>query len=128
VVEVLKTYQIFLHQITPEAVIRMGIFVWAVRSQGLEPSARCFCSMHELSYETKAWGKEQYHNNFGCYSFVARSGASYPVPTFQKRWPGAWMEEWFYVKNDLKVREDIKEIIMRPHLVPLRPPKAKGRN
>jgi hypothetical protein len=27
VVEVLKTYQIFLHQITPEAVMRMGIFV-----------------------------------------------------------------------------------------------------
>jgi hypothetical protein len=114
VVEVLKTYQIFLHQNTPGAVIRMGIFVWAVRSQGLEPSARCFCSMHELSYETKAWGKEQYHNNFGCYSFVARSGASYLVPTFWKRWPRAWMEEWFYVKNDLKAREDIKEIIMRP--------------
>jgi hypothetical protein len=89
VVEVLKTYQIFLHQITPEAIIRMGIFVWAVRSQGLEPSAICFCSMHELSYETKPWGKEQYHNNFGCYSFVARSGSSYPVPTFRKRWPGA---------------------------------------
>jgi hypothetical protein len=95
VVEVLKTYQIFLHQITHKAVIRMGIFVWAVRSQGLEPSAKCFCSMHELSYETKPWGKEQYHNNFGCYSFVARSGASYPVPTFWNRWPGAWMEEWF---------------------------------
>jgi hypothetical protein len=114
VVEVLKIYQIFLHQITPEAIIRMGIFVWAVRSQGLEPSARCFCSMHELSYETKPWGKEQYHNNFGCYSFVARSGASYPVPMFRKRWPGAWMEEWFYVKNNLKAREDIKKIIMRP--------------
>jgi hypothetical protein len=52
-VEVLKTYQIFFYQITPKAVIRMGIFVWAVRSQGLEPSARCFCNMHELSYETK---------------------------------------------------------------------------
>jgi hypothetical protein len=24
------------------------------------------------------------------------------------------MEEWFYVKNDLKTREDIKEIIMCP--------------
>jgi hypothetical protein len=64
VVEVLKTYQIFLHQINPEAVIRMGIFVWAVRSQGLELSAKCFCSMHELSYKTKPWGKEQYHNKF----------------------------------------------------------------
>jgi hypothetical protein len=114
VVEVLKIYQIFLHQITSEAIIRMGIFAWAVRSQGLEPSAKCFCSMHELLYETKAMGKEQYHNNFGCYGFIARPNASHPVPTFRKRWPGAWMEEWFYVKNDLKAREDIKEVIMRP--------------
>jgi hypothetical protein len=32
VVEVLKTFQIFLHQLTPEAILRMGFFVWAVRS------------------------------------------------------------------------------------------------
>jgi hypothetical protein len=61
-VEVLKIFQIFLHQLTPEAIIRMGLFVWALRSHGLEPSAKCFCSMHELLYETKATGKEQYHN------------------------------------------------------------------
>jgi hypothetical protein len=113
-VEVLKTFELFLHQITPEAIIRMGVFIWAVISQGLEPSAKCFCNMHELSYEMKATGKEQYHNNFGCYSFVPRSYVSNPVPTFWKRWPGAWMEEWFYVKNDLVEREDIKEIIQRP--------------
>jgi hypothetical protein len=114
VVEVLKIFEICLHQITPEAIIRMGIFVWAVKSQGLEPNAKSFCSMHELLYETKPWGKEQYHNNFGCYSFGACSGSSWPVPTFRKRWPGDWMKEWFYVKNDLKTREDIKDIIMRP--------------
>jgi hypothetical protein len=114
VVEVLKIYQVYLHQLTPEAIIRMGIFVWAVKSQGLEPSAKSFCNIHELLYETKPWGKEQYHNNFGCYNFGARSGSSCPVPTFRKRWPGEWMKEWFYVKNDLKVREDIKDIIMCP--------------
>jgi hypothetical protein len=70
--------------------------------------------MHELVYETKAMGKEQYHNSFGCYGFTARPNTSYPVPTFRKRWPRAWMEEWFYVKNDLKAREDIKEVIMHP--------------
>jgi hypothetical protein len=70
--------------------------------------------MHELLYETKATGKEQYHNNFGCYGFIARPNASHPVPTFRKIWPGAWMEEWFYVKNDLIEKEDIKEIIQRP--------------
>jgi hypothetical protein len=114
VVEVLKIFEIYLHQLTPEAIIRMGIFIWAVRSQGLEPNAKSFCNIHELLYETKPWGKEQYHNNFGCYSFGARSGSSCPVPTFRKRWPGDWMTEWFYVKNDLEAREDIKGIIMRP--------------
>jgi hypothetical protein len=82
-VEVLKTFEIYLHQITPEAIIRMGIFVWAMRSQGLEPNAKCFCNMHELSYKTKATDKEQYHNNFGCYGFVPRSDVSYPFPTFR---------------------------------------------
>jgi hypothetical protein len=85
-VEVLKTFEIFLHQITPEAIIRMGVFIWAVRSQGLEPSAKSFCNMHELLYEMKATSKEQYNNNFGCYGFVPRSDVSYPVPTFRKRW------------------------------------------
>jgi hypothetical protein len=112
--EVLKTFQIFHHQLTPEAIIGMGLFIWAVKSQGLEPSARCFCSMHELLYETKATGKEQYHNNFGCYGFIAWSNSSHLVPTFWKRWPGDWMEEYFYVKNDRIEREDIKVIIQRP--------------
>jgi hypothetical protein len=32
VVEILKIFEIYLHQLTPEAILRMGIFVWAVRS------------------------------------------------------------------------------------------------
>jgi hypothetical protein len=51
-VEVLKTFEIYLYHITPEAIIRMGIFIWAMISQGLEPNAKCFCNMHELSYES----------------------------------------------------------------------------
>jgi hypothetical protein len=113
-VDVMKTFEIYLHQLTPEAIIKVGIFIWAMRSQGLEPDARCFCNIHELSYEMKATGKEKYHNNFGCYGFVPRSEASYPVPTFWKRWPASWMQEWFYMKNDLSQREDVRGIIQRP--------------
>jgi hypothetical protein len=92
-VEVLKTFEMFLHQLTHEAIIRMGVYIWAMRSQGQEPNVKCFCNMHELSYETKAIRKEQYHNNFGCYGFVTRSEVSNLVPTIRKRWPGAWMQE-----------------------------------
>jgi hypothetical protein len=49
-VEVLKTFEIYLHQLTPEALIKVGVFIWAMRSQRLEPDAKCFCNIHELSY------------------------------------------------------------------------------
>jgi hypothetical protein len=113
-VKVLKTFEIYLHQLTPEALIRVGGFIWAMRSQGLEPDVRCFCNIHELSYQTKATGKEQYHNNFGCYGFLPRSEVNYHVLTFWKKWPGSWMKEWFDVKNDLNQREDVRGIIQCP--------------
>jgi hypothetical protein len=84
--------------------------------------------MHELLYETKATGKEQYHNNFSCYGFIARPNACHMVPTFWKRWPGGWMEEWFYIKNDLKATGRHQRNHPAPHLVSLRPPKAEGGN
>jgi hypothetical protein len=128
-VEVLKTFEVYLHQLTLEAIIKIGVYIWAMRSQGQEPNVKSFCNMHELSYETKATSKEQYHNNFGCYGFVTRFEVSNPVPTFRKRWPRAWMQECFYVKNDLVEREDIKGIIQQPiwsHFCIRRPSLALG--
>jgi hypothetical protein len=83
-VEMLKTFEIYLPQLTPEALIKVGVFIWAMRSQGLEPYANCFCNIHELSYQTKAVGKEQYHNNFGCYSFMYWFDVRCHVLTFRK--------------------------------------------
>jgi hypothetical protein len=83
--EVLKKFEVFLHQLTPDALIKVGVFIWAIKSQGLELNADCFCNIHELSYQTKATRKEQYHNKFGCHTFVYRSDARRPVPTFWKK-------------------------------------------
>jgi hypothetical protein len=83
-VKILKRFEIYLHQHTPEVLVKVGIFIWAVRSQGLEPDADCFCNIHELLYQTKATRKEQYHNNFGWYTFVYRSNVRHPVLTFQQ--------------------------------------------
>jgi hypothetical protein len=41
-VEVLNRFEIYLHQLTPEALIKVKIFIWAMRSHGLEPDADCF--------------------------------------------------------------------------------------
>jgi hypothetical protein len=59
-VEVLKTFKVYLHQLTLEAIIKIGVYIWAMKSEGQEPNAKSFCNMHELSYKTKAPRKEQY--------------------------------------------------------------------
>jgi hypothetical protein len=32
--EVLKNFEIYLHQLTPNAIVRLSVFIWALRSQG----------------------------------------------------------------------------------------------
>jgi hypothetical protein len=41
--EVLENYEIYLHQLTPNAIVRLSVFIWALRSQGIDPNAEAFC-------------------------------------------------------------------------------------
>jgi hypothetical protein len=88
-VEVLKTFEIYLHQITPRSYYQNGDFHLGYEELGFGAKCKMLLQHARITDETKATGKEQYHNNFGCYGFVPRSDVSYPIPTFRKRWPGA---------------------------------------
>ena len=86
-VDVLKIYQVYLHQLTPEVIIRMGIFVWAVKSQGLEPSAKSFCNIHELLYETKPWVKSNIITTLVATTSVLALDQVVPCPPFGRDGP-----------------------------------------
>jgi hypothetical protein len=53
---VLKKYGIYLHQLTPNAIVRLSVYIWALRSQRVEPFSEGFCRVHKLHYQTKARG------------------------------------------------------------------------
>jgi hypothetical protein len=76
--EVLDNYEIFLHQLTPNAIVRLIIFIWALRGQGMDPNAEAFCRVHELHYQTKA-REDGLHENFGCYNFAYRKDTKAPA-------------------------------------------------
>jgi hypothetical protein len=67
--EVLKKFEIYLHQLTPNAIVRLSIYIWALRSQGKSANAEGFCRVHELHYQTKARA-DGLHKNFECYNFA----------------------------------------------------------
>jgi hypothetical protein len=111
--EVLNNYEIYLHQLTPNAIVRLSIFIWALRSQRMDPNAEAFCRVYELHYETKA-REDGLHENFGCYNFTYLKDMKAPVLSYRTKWPTGWKSEWFYIKADEKKRERLKTLVMSP--------------
>jgi hypothetical protein len=64
--EVLKKFEIYLLQLTSNAIVRLRVYIWALRSQGKSANAKGFCQDHELHYQTKAVA-DGLHKKFGCY-------------------------------------------------------------
>jgi hypothetical protein len=111
--EVLEDFEIYLHQLTPNAIIRLSVFIWALQSQGIDPNAEAFCRVHELHYQTKA-REDGLHENFGCYNFAYRKDMKTPVVSYRTKWPTGWKNKWFYVKDNEKKREKLKTLVLSP--------------
>jgi hypothetical protein len=109
IADVLKKFGIYLHQLTPNAIVRLSVYIWTLRSQGVEPFAEGFCRVHELHYQTKARG-DGLHENFGCYNFAYRKTTKFPVISYRSKWPASWKSEWFYVKVD----EEKEKLVQSP--------------
>jgi hypothetical protein len=99
--DVLENFEIYLHQLTPNDIVRLSVFIWALRSQAVEPLAEAFGRVHGLHYQTKA-REDGLHENFGCYNFAYRKDMKTPVVSYRTKWPTGWKTEWFYVKIDEK--------------------------
>ena len=88
--KVMERFEIFFHQLTPNAFVRLGVYIWILASQGLEPNLECFCRTHELHYQTKADRKNLLHPNFGCYNFRSRKDSVGPVLAYRSKWANGW--------------------------------------
>jgi hypothetical protein len=111
--EVLKKFEIYLHQLTANAIVRLSVYIWALRSQGRSANAKGFCRVHELHYKTKARA-DGLHKNFGCYNFAYRKDTKAPVIGYRTKWPTGWTSEWFYVKSNVKKMEKLMTMVMSP--------------
>lgn len=104
VVEVLGLYGIEFPQLTPNAVVRLGVFEWIIRSCGGMPHGSDFAYFHTIRRYTKQ------NTQFGCVSFTPRSNRGCPWPlvsAMRTKWGSKWKSKWIYHKipADLKAME-----------------------
>jgi hypothetical protein len=111
--EGLKKFEIYFHQLLPNAIVRLSVYIWSLRSQGMSPNAEAFCRVHGLHYQTKGEANGL-HENFGCYNFAYRKDTKAPVLGYRTKWLTGWKNEWFYIKADEKRREKLMTMVMSP--------------
>jgi hypothetical protein len=99
VVEVLRRFNVQVHQLTPNAVVALSKYVWATTSYGGQPSVEVF-----VKYYCLHWQKRKIENEiaqFGSCTFTPKTGKTSMevvelVPCARNKWDN-WWEFWFYV-------------------------------
>jgi hypothetical protein len=97
--EVLRRFEVQVHQLTPNAVVALAKYVWATTSYGGQPSVEVFANHYCLH-----WQKMKIENKiaqFGSCTFTLKTGKTLMevvelVPCARNKW-GNWWEFWFYV-------------------------------
>jgi hypothetical protein len=101
VVEVLQRFGVQVHQLTPNVVVALAKYVWAVVSYGGQPSVEVFAKNYCLHWQKKKIGNKI--AQFGSCTFTPRTGKTSAevveiVPCARNKW-GNWWDYWFYVSG-----------------------------
>jgi hypothetical protein len=97
--EVLRRFDVQVHQLTPNVMVALAKYVWATTSYGGQPSVEVFAKHYCLH-----WQKRKIRNKiaqFGSCTFTPKTGKTSMevvelVPCARNKW-GNWWEFWFYV-------------------------------
>jgi hypothetical protein len=101
VAEVLQMYDMQIHQLTPNAVVALAKYVWAVTLYGGQPSIEVFAKNYCLHWQKRKIGRKI--AQFGSCTFTPRTGKTSAevvelVPCARNKW-GNWYDYWFYVSG-----------------------------
>jgi hypothetical protein len=101
VVEALQRFEVQVHQLTPNAVVALAKYVWAVTLYGGQPSVEVFAKHYCLHWQKRKIGHKI--AQFGSCTFTPKTGKTSMevvelVPCARNKW-GNWCDFWFYVSE-----------------------------
>jgi hypothetical protein len=101
--EVMRRFNVQVHQLTPNAVVALSKYVWATTSYGGQPSVEVFAKYYCLHWKKRMIGNKI--AQFGSCTFTPKTGKTSMevvelVPCARNKW-GNWWEFWFYVAEGI---------------------------
>jgi hypothetical protein len=99
--EVLRRFEVQVHQLTPNVVVALAKYVWVTTLYGGQPSVEVFAKHYCLHWQKRKIGHEI--AQFGLCTFTPRIGKTSMevvelVPCARNKW-GNWWDFWFYVSQ-----------------------------
>jgi hypothetical protein len=101
--EVLRRFNVQIHQLTPNAVVALSKYVWVTTSYGGQPSVEVFAKYYCLHWQKRMIGNKI--AQFGSCTFTPKTGKTSMevvelVTCARNKW-GNWYEFWFYVAEGM---------------------------
>jgi hypothetical protein len=93
IANIFQSYEVYMHQLTPNAIVRLSVLIWVVQSQEGRTNDDAFYRVHDLRYKTKAKGQTGLHGNFRCYNFSYHKDTTWSVLAYRTKWHGDWTKE-----------------------------------
>jgi hypothetical protein len=80
--KLLKACNIGMQHLTPNGIVKIALFVWAVKSQDVNLDIRAFCALYEMhtQFRSKNVDGKTIIKYFGCCSFKPTRGAKQISP------------------------------------------------
>jgi hypothetical protein len=102
VVDILRYFNIYLHQLTPNAILRLSVYKWICCTTKIKPSAEGFASAHQVHHQRRTVFEEEGDQTvekdcqFGFLNFSYKSSVVSPVTAYRNKWPSDWQQQWLY--------------------------------
>jgi hypothetical protein len=94
--DILLKFQIRIHQVTPNAIVQLSKYIWAVTCFGGVSSTEGFMKRYELYYQPRKIdvGGVEFLPQYGCLNFHAKRGGQRAKLTVavKNKWSGAWTQ------------------------------------
>ncbi|PUZ65799.1 hypothetical protein GQ55_3G253900 [Panicum hallii var. hallii] len=106
VVRIHRNFDMYLHHLTPNAVLQLSVYMWALKTMGVSPSVENFVRAHTIHHQPLHMERMQGSTvvkeeaQFASLNFKYHSDVEAPVVCYKNKWDKYWNAYWFYYTVD----------------------------